>query len=217
MLAIIFLIVIAAVVPLLAYAGRQQIARGVDLARTAVYGQALVSQAMIGALGVAAAVSINMPLLPWFVPDRDAARASFALLLLLVALAAMFLGLRTVSPLERRIFDLLAPATKNERSAWIGICAIVAVVEELVYRAVLPAVLEKWLDDRVLVIATSAVLFGLAHLLQGWKGFAVTALFAVPLHLLVDRGGSLTNAIAVHFVYDVVAGFAIRRRLSRSS
>lgn len=214
MLAYLFLILVGVVIPILAYFGRRQIADGISIPRGAVYVQALVSQLLIGGLAFVVAWRTHTSVLHWFQLDRDPRLAAAAALLLAVAVVAMLLGLRSLSKMERRIFELLAPATRNESLAWVGLCAVVAVVEEFVYRAVLPDVLQQFNDEPLFIIAASALVFGLAHLLQGWKGFAVTALFAIPLHILVYLSGTITAAIVVHFLYDLLAGFAIRRRLS---
>lgn len=208
-----FLILLAVVIPTLAWLGRRQIAGGIEIPRAAVYGQALISQLLIGAFAFAVAWRTHTSLARWFQLDRHPLHAALALLLLVVALLGMLFGLRKISPMERRIFELLAPSTTTERVQWIAICAVVAVTEEFVYRAVLPDVLQQLGAHPLFIISASSILFGLAHLLQGWKGFLITALFAVPLHLLVHLGGTLTQVIAIHFVYDVIAGFAIRNRL----
>jgi membrane protease YdiL (CAAX protease family) len=211
-----FLVLLAVVIPSLAWMGRRQIASGVEIPRAAVYGQALFSQALIGGFAFAVAWRTHTSLVPWFQIDTHPLVVALALLLLTIAVTGMLLGLRRITEMERRIFEILAPATRSERFQWVAICAVVGLTEEFVYRAVLPDVLQEFNDHPAFIIGVSSVVFGLAHLLQGWKGFAITALFAVPLHILVYLSGTLLHVIVIHFVYDVIAGFAIRRRLDQA-
>jgi membrane protease YdiL (CAAX protease family) len=52
------------------------------------------------------------------------------------------------------------------------------------------------------------VMFGVAHAMQGWKSAGAIMIFAAAFHLLVWLAGSLYVAMAVHFLYDLIAGFA---------
>lgn len=206
---LIFLIVIAVVLPLLAWKGRQQMRRFIEAPRAAVYGQALVLQLILGALAVFAARSEGVPVAGWF--DGAASPLHFvaAAALLAGAIVAMRFGLESVDPVQRHVFRLLAPVTTGQKIAWVGLCAVVALAEELAYRGVLFEILLGWMGNHAAAIGAGAVLFGLAHLLQGWKGFAVTTIFAIPLQWLCVATGGITLAVAIHFVYDVIAGLVI--------
>jgi hypothetical protein len=54
----------------------------------------------------------------------------------------------------------------------------------------------------------AALLFGAAHVVQGWRGIGVTTVFSLSAQALVLYSGSLYLAIAWHVAYDVVAGLS---------
>jgi membrane protease YdiL (CAAX protease family) len=60
-----------------------------------------------------------------------------------------------------------------------------------------------------------AVAFALAHFVQGWKTVAVIAVLAVFNHLIVRATGDLYTAMAIHFVYDLLAGVILLRLAKR--
>src|SRR5688500_17507448 len=137
--------------------GRRQIASGVEIPRAAVYGQALFSQALIGGFAFAVAWRTHTSLAHWFQIDTHPLVVALALLLLTIAMTGMLLGLRRISDMERRIFEMLAPATRTERLQWVAICAVVGVCEEFVYRAVLPDVLQQFNDHPAFIIGVSSL------------------------------------------------------------
>ena len=57
----------------------------------------------------------------------------------------------------------------------------------------------------------SAIAFGAAHAMQGFKSSAVIVLFALAFQLLVWTSGTLLLAMLVHAAYDVTAGFTYAR------
>ena len=58
----------------------------------------------------------------------------------------------------------------------------------------------------------SAISFGLAHFIQGWKSAVVITVFATGFQLVVwASGGSLLIAMAVHVAYDITAGLSYGR------
>jgi membrane protease YdiL (CAAX protease family) len=62
----------------------------------------------------------------------------------------------------------------------------------------------------------SAVSFGVAHYIQGWKSAAVITVFALGFQGVVWISGSLYVAMLVHVVYDITAGLAYAK-LGRES
>lgn len=126
--------------------------------------------------------------------------------------AAITLGtlpwlVRHRSPAWRRRFYSILPATQAERAAWIGICIIVAVGEEVVYRAVVWGLFYKITGDYWTASVIAAAVFALNHLVQGWISIGTIFVIGLGFHLLVLITGGLSGAILGHFLYDFLAGW----------
>jgi membrane protease YdiL (CAAX protease family) len=57
----------------------------------------------------------------------------------------------------------------------------------------------------------AAAVFGFSHLVQGWKSAGIVTGVALLLQGLVAVSGSLLLPVAVHFLYDLIAGLAYGR------
>jgi membrane protease YdiL (CAAX protease family) len=94
---------------------------------------------------------------------------------------------------------------------WLATAIVAAVAEEFAYRGVLPALLGRDLGMPA-GIAVSALVFGLAHLAQGWRGAAFSAAFGLAMQAVVLLSQGLFLAIAAHLAYDLCAAALGRRR-----
>ena len=131
------------------------------------------------------------------------------------ALAACF-GLRAAlrhlrSEEERRrsILYRLAPRTSRERLVRTVAVLLAGVAEEAAYRGVAFSILWYALGDPWVAAGLSALAFALAHSVQGWKSGVVVFLIALVMQGLVAVTGTLVLAMAVHALYDLVAGYLI--------
>lgn len=106
---------------------------------------------------------------------------------------------------ERRI-ALFSPSTPTERALWTGVSLCAGFFEEVLYRGVMCTLLWRWSGAPPLAVAICVVEFGLAHWPQGPAGAAITGAVGLLMHGLVLATGSLYVAMAVHFVYDLLAG-----------
>jgi membrane protease YdiL (CAAX protease family) len=89
---------------------------------------------------------------------------------------------------------------------------LASVAEEAAFRGVGWSILRYALGNPWLSAVPLCVAFAVVHWSQGWKsGIAIFGL-AVVLHALVAFTGSLLPAMAVHAIYDFVAGEQIRRQ-----
>lgn len=86
---------------------------------------------------------------------------------------------------------------------WIASAISAAVVEEFCYRGVLTSSLAGAIGYWP-AVASSALLFGLAHLGQGWRGAVFSTIFAIGMQLLCLVQQGLLAAILVHFSYDMI-------------
>lgn len=109
----------------------------------------------------------------------------------------------------------MLPNRTSDLAWWLVVSLVAGVVEEIVYRGVM---LELW--ERVLgawwpAVLVCSVAFALAHYVQGPRTVAVIALMAVGNHLIVRASGDLYTAMAIHFVYDLLAGVVLLRLAKR--
>lgn len=99
--------------------------------------------------------------------------------------------------------DVLVPATGVERRwAW-AVSISAGVVEELVFRGVLiVAGISAGLSPVAAALASS-VLFGLAHVYQGWLGVLLTAVLGMAMTYFFLPTGSLVFPIVLHILIDL--------------
>jgi membrane protease YdiL (CAAX protease family) len=109
---------------------------------------------------------------------------------------------------DKPTWRLFAPANRQERRMWILLSLSAGIGEELVWRGVLPALLELVTGSVAIGVTLSVISFALAHAIQGVRSVFAIAGIAAAFHALVFISGSLYLAMLVHFAYDVVAGFS---------
>ncbi|MGZ5494733.1 MAG: CPBP family intramembrane glutamic endopeptidase [Thermoanaerobaculia bacterium] len=109
---------------------------------------------------------------------------------------------------RKRIVALFMPTNMTERALWVGTAFVAGVGEEITWRRVQTELLRRLTGNLIAAIAICVVMFALAHAIQGWKSVGVIVFFAAGFHLLVYLAGSLYVAMAVHFLYDLIAGLA---------
>ena len=110
-----------------------------------------------------------------------------------------------------RIVQLFMPRDRTERLLWVLVAASAGFGEEITWRGVQPTLLATLLGHPVVAAALVAVTFGIGHMLQGWRSAAIIVVFATSFQTVVWLSGSLYVAMAVHFIYDVVAGMTYGR------
>ncbi len=111
---------------------------------------------------------------------------------------------RTIESKRRMMWML--PNTSSDLAWWMLVSLVAGIVEEIVYRGVMVQLWERLLGGWWPAVAVCAIAFGLAHFVQGWRTVAVIAALAVANHLIVRATGDLYTAMAIHFVYDLLAG-----------
>ena len=98
----------------------------------------------------------------------------------------------------------LLPRSNAERRAWLVVAIGVGVTEEILYRAFVMICLVRILPDATAlpIVPISAAAFGLAHLYQGPKGVALTALMGTVLATVFLSAG-LVAAMVLHALIDL--------------
>ncbi len=145
--------------------------------------------------------------IPWAV-TRPSGAAVMAVLLTVGLIAAGRPMWRSAVRRRDRIAYFTMPRTRGERVLWVGVSLAAGIGEEVAYRCVLFALLQRVLGSPLSAAIVAAVVFGAAHLVQGGRASAILTGVALVFQAFVWQTGGLAAAIAVHATYDVVAGLA---------
>jgi len=96
----------------------------------------------------------------------------------------------------------IAPRSRREAVVFLPVSLTAGVAEELLYRGFLFWFLVPSVGLAAAVVA-SAVIFGLGHLYQGWRGTLSTAAVGLVLGALFALSGSLWWIMALHALIDL--------------
>lgn len=107
---------------------------------------------------------------------------------------------------SERLRELLAPTT---RSGWatllVVVLPVIAVFEELLFRAALIGGFAAWLDvSPWLFVLLSSVVFGMGHVTQGRLGVFVTGVLGIALGTAFVVTNSLLVVIVAHYVINAI-------------
>jgi uncharacterized protein len=99
--------------------------------------------------------------------------------------------------------EILVPVTRAERRWAVAASISAGICEELMFRGVLimAGIAAGW--PPVIAALVSSVLFGLAHLYQGWFGMLLTAVLGLAMTYFVLPTGSLLFPIVLHILIDL--------------
>jgi len=104
------------------------------------------------------------------------------------------------------IVSLYMPRDGSERAWWIAVSILAGVGEEITWRGVQTQLLVPIVGTYAVAALLSALSFGGAHFVQGWKSVLVIVVFALGLQTIVWASGGLYVAMLAHVAYDVTAG-----------
>jgi len=129
------------------------------------------------------------------------------------AIAVFFMAPRWRRAVERnaRVAHLFMPSNGTELAWWLVVSVLAGTGEEITWRAVQTGLLAAATGSYPTAAVLSALSFGAAHAVQGWRSSAVIVVFALGFQTLVWLTGSLYVAMAVHVVYDITAGISYGR------
>ena len=97
------------------------------------------------------------------------------------------------------------PRTPAEYRLFLAVSFTAGICEELVYRGYLFAVTAPFITLYG-AVAASALIFGLAHVYQGWRNVLRTALAGLAFGLIYAGTGSILLPMLLHALVDVRGG-----------
>ncbi len=104
----------------------------------------------------------------------------------------------------------LSPANAGEIVAWILLCILAGIAEEMVFRGYLQRQFTAWARGAMAVgVAVSALLFGAAHGYQGARNMVLLAVFGVLFSLLAIFRRNLRAGIFAHSWQDISVGLML--------
>ena len=106
---------------------------------------------------------------------------------------------------SRRVW-LFMPRTGRERALWTGCSLAAGISEEITYRGVLFALLWRLTGSALAAALLVASVFAVSHMLQGAKAAAIIFAISLAFQMLAWVSGSLYVGMAVHALYDILAG-----------
>ena len=212
------LLILAVVVPLLA-ARSGSVTQEAGLTRTALYANIVVSLWLLGAVGYLSLRLDGQVLADIGVRAADLELASmvgWTALLTIGGLAIFALShMLGFAPEDAQKLAWLRPVTPGESVTLAFLVAPSAgLCEEFLYRGVLLSRLAQVMPSGAAVFISSVV-FGGAHLYQGWKGAIRAGLIGILLAASPLFTGSLFPGMGAHALIDIVGVLVLWPLLER--
>lgn len=207
----IHLIFFGAVVPAVVLRTRRKIDTGFELPPFDRHiASAMVQLVVFGALSLLVAFIEHIELFPARLPPARAWLLGAALYG--AAVATMAPQWRRTVERRSRVLRLFMPRSSRDRALWVLASAVAGATEEMTWRGVQFVLLWMLAGDPFVAAGVCAIMFGVAHMVQGPGAVAAIVPFAFAFHLLVYYSDySLYVAMVVHFAYDVTAGLSYGR------
>lgn len=112
---------------------------------------------------------------------------------------------------------LLVPRTAGELLMWVALSVTAGFCEEAIFRGYLQRQFWALTGKAEAAVALQALVFGAAHLYQGWKGAVTIAVYGALFGALAEWRKSLRPGIVQHAGQDSITGiagsFALRHHL----
>jgi uncharacterized protein len=144
----------------------------------------------------------------WTDPFRDVGVAFVFWLVVVAALVSMrfLLGDNQGS---LGVMKAMSPRTVPEGILWIFVSSAAGFCEEFMFRGYLQRQFLAWTGSAGFAIVAQAVIFGVGHLYQGWKGALTITVYGALFGLLAAVRKSLRPGIIQHAAQDSFTGILI--------
>jgi membrane protease YdiL (CAAX protease family) len=103
----------------------------------------------------------------------------------------------------------MMPATALELIVWLMLSLTAGICEETIFRGYFQRQFIGWTGSTAVGIVISAVLFGAAHIYQGWKQTVVIGVFGAMFGALAVMRRSLKPGMIAHSFQDSAAGVGL--------
>lgn len=209
-----FLVVVCLGVPYLAIKSSRRLGSGpLPMATRTFFLQSILAQLYLVVIAVAAAWRNRIPLL--VAPPQPLRAWALAALFLAVLLGVMrwrwpHRGQESKDKLYR-----LLPHARHDFPPYFALCLAAGICEEIVYRGVTAALLQRITGSVAAAVLIAAAVFALAHVVQGRRATMVVFVIALGAHALYLLCGSLFPVMVVHALYDMLAGVLMSRWYER--
>jgi membrane protease YdiL (CAAX protease family) len=142
---------------------------------------------------------------PWRSPF-DGLRDTALALLLVLGLRGCSAALQYFLGQSLANTGFLLPNGSLELLLWVGVAITAGASEEIVYRGYLQPQLWALSGSLSLSITLQALIFGVAHVYQGWRPALITAVYGLVFGLLAAWRKSIVPGAIAHSLTDVIAG-----------
>jgi uncharacterized protein len=117
------------------------------------------------------------------------------------------------NPNSRHAMQLISPRTPSEIALWIFVAAAAGFCEEVVFRGYLQRQILAFSGNITVAVLTQALIFGVAHAYQGYRGMIAIAVYGALFGTLAVACRSLRPGMMQHFLQDLTAGIVAARFL----
>ena len=128
-----------------------------------------------------------------------------------IAVGKLAMGMLHASNLAeiKRTFGFIAPHGGAEIALWIVLCVSVGFCEEVIFRGYLQRQFVAWTGSGPAGIIFCGIIFGAAHLYQGWSQMVLLALYGTMFGILAYVRKSLRPGIIAHAWQDILTGLVL--------
>jgi membrane protease YdiL (CAAX protease family) len=110
----------------------------------------------------------------------------------------------------------MLPHTREELALFFKLSVTAGICEELLYRGYIIWYLSHWFAIWP-AAALSALVFGVGHAYQGWRGVITTGFVGAFLAAVYNLTGSLYSGMVMHALMDAHSGHLLQRAYERES
>jgi uncharacterized protein len=101
------------------------------------------------------------------------------------------------------------PQTGMELGVFVVLAVFAGFCEEVIFRGYLQRQFTAWTGNVVVGVVLQAIVFGSAHMYQGWKGVAVISVYGAFFGILAAIRKSLRPGMLQHCTQDGFSGLAV--------
>lgn len=208
-----FLGLVCLMLPWAAFRSNQRLRDSQGVPRRAYITSVVFTQGVMLTLALAAASRNWVFLFP--APTFTWTQVFLGAAVLLPAVASIPIRWTYRSDADRRRLAWMVPRRWPDMAWWVPISFLAGIGEEIVYRGVAFELLDRLLGGWYPAVAICVLAFALAHYVQGVIAILTIAVLSAALHVIVRATGNLYTVMAVHVLYDILAGtfamYAYRR------